>query len=79
LHSSRWPTKLKGGITTQLTAFGNAKTAGGIELHVIWKDLGIRARITRYKLSDSTAKTLQELFVEGMREELPFKSITSHP
>lgn len=79
LPSSRWPTKLTGGIITPLTAFGNAKTAGGIELHVFWKDSGMRSRITRYKLSDGIAKLLQELFVEGMREESPFKSITSHP
>lgn len=72
-----WPTKNQC-IIYHLGAFANAQVAGGIELHLLWKDYGVRARMPNHEFSDDFAKALQESFAEALRRRLSFKSVTSH-
>lgn len=78
LPSNFWQKGGDAGIFLQLGAIGNGKSVGSIDLHVFWKDLGIRSRLPCYKLKDEDAKTIQDLYLEDMRKVLSFKSVTGH-
>lgn len=64
---------------TNVALVGSLRSMTGVEVHVLWKDFGIKSRLDKFDfVKDEVIPELKKSFVKRLKRELVAKSITAH-